>query len=144
MKHFSIQIEIKAAPGRVWEVMSDVERWHEWTASITSVEVLGAGPKGVGSRARIRQPNLPPAKWQVTEWSAGKGFTWVSRGPGLQVTGKHWIKPTATGSTAELSVTYEGLFGALLAWLTGGINDRYLALEANGLKKRSETAAGGV
>ena len=47
MAVFSTTIDIDAPPARVWQVMSDVERWHEWTPSITSIqrldrEVLGS------------------------------------------------------------------------------------------------------
>ena len=37
-----------------------------------------------------------------------------------------------------LSIRYEGLFAKLLAWMTKDINERYLAMEANGLKARCE------
>jgi uncharacterized membrane protein len=138
MTRFHVQVEIQAPPERVWAVMSSIESWQEWTASITKIKRLDSGPLGVGSRALVRQPKLPPAIWKVTEWSEGNGFTWVSRGPALSVTGRHRIEPAPSGSKVELSVTYEGLLGPLLARLTGRINDRYLALEANGLKERSE------
>ena len=37
-----------------------------------------------------------------------------------------------------LSIRYSGMFGDLLAYATRDLNNRYLALEANGLKQRSE------
>jgi hypothetical protein len=37
-----------------------------------------------------------------------------------------------------LSIAYAGSLGPVVAWLTLGINDRYLGLEAAGLKRRSE------
>jgi uncharacterized protein YndB with AHSA1/START domain len=60
MRDFSISANINATPQRVWEVLSDGERWAEWTPSVTSVEILDK-PLRVGSRAMIRQPELPPA-----------------------------------------------------------------------------------
>ena len=47
-------IDIGASREKVWTVMTDVARWPEWTASVTSVEPLGGGPFDVGSRVRIR------------------------------------------------------------------------------------------
>jgi uncharacterized membrane protein len=141
MTHFSITVEIQAPPARVWAVMKDVERWHEWTPSITSITRLDHGPLAVGSRALVRQPKLPPAKWEVTELVDGSGFTWVSRGPGLKVTGRHTVQATQGGSRVTLAIEYSGFFGALLARLTQGLNERYIALEANGLKSQSEASA---
>ena len=138
MTSFSTSIDIPAPPARVWEVMRDVERWHEWTASITSIRKIDAGPLKVGSRAIVRQPKLPPARWRVTQLDPQKGFTWVSTGPGLLVTGRHIIEQTLSGSRVTLAVEYCGALGPLLAWFTGSLNDRYIALEAAGLKRRSE------
>src|SRR5580765_507243 len=63
---FSISVDIRAAPPRVWALISDIEGWPGWTPTVKSVERLDAGPLAVGSRARIRQPKLLPAVWQIT------------------------------------------------------------------------------
>ncbi len=138
-RHFSIDVDIAARPERVWEVMSDVEHWPEWTASVTSIKRLDKGPFTVGSRAIIRQPKFPPALWRVTAIEPNR-FTWKSGMPGMWVFARHSVKPTATGSHVTLSLEYKGLFGSLLGKLTRGITERYLKLEAEGLKRRSETA----
>lgn len=142
-REFSTSIDIAAPPATVWAVMSDVERWHEWTASITSVERLDGGPMGVGSRGKVRQPKLPVAVWKVSDWQPGVGFSWVNRSPGLRVTGKHYVVAAPGGSRATLGIEIEGLFAAVLAWLTGAITVRYIAMEAAGLKQRSEAIAAG-
>jgi uncharacterized membrane protein len=134
----SITVDIRATPQRVWAVLSDVEGWPEWTASVSSIERLDSGPLAVGSRARIRQPRLPPAEWRITSLDKGRGFTWVTRAPGILVTADHVVEARRNGSRATLSIEFEGLLGPLVGWLTRRLNDRYLGLEAAGLKRRSE------
>jgi len=56
----------------------------------------------------------------------------------MWVYGHHAVEPVSGGTRAILSLRFEGMLGGLLARTTAGINDRYLALEAAGLKRRSE------
>jgi carbon monoxide dehydrogenase subunit G len=140
MTDFSIQIEVQAPPARVWDIMRDVERWPEWTPTVTSIRLIDRGPLAVGTRAVVRQPKLPPAKWRVTELDEGRtSFTWVSSGPGVRVIARHSVEALGEGSRATLSLRFAGVLAGLLAYLTRGLNNRYLALEAKGLKQRSES-----
>jgi uncharacterized protein YndB with AHSA1/START domain len=134
---FSIAVDIAAPPERVWAVMSDVEGWPEWTPNVTRVERLDGGPLVVGSRTRIRQPKLLPAIWQVTELRDGRSFTWITRSPGVRVTARHGVEPAPGGTRATLSLWFSGPLATLVAWVTRGLNQRYLALEAKGLDARS-------
>lgn len=140
-RQLSISVDIDAPVERVYEVMIDVERWHEWTPSIREVRRLDPGPLRLGAQARIRQPKFPPALWTVTDIVEGRSFTWVSTGPGLAVSGHHLVAPAAGGSRATLAVEFEGVLGGLWAGLTGGITKRYIAMEAAGLKARAEGRA---
>jgi hypothetical protein len=54
---FSIVVDIKASPDEVAVVSLDVERWPEWTSTMTSARRLNEGLLAVESRARIRQPS---------------------------------------------------------------------------------------
>ena len=141
MKEFSISVDVQAPPSAVWGVMSDVERWHEWTASITRVTRLDPGPLAIGARAHVLQPKLRPADFIVTEFEPGRQFTWVTHSPGIMATARHSVEPVAGGTRARLSVQYDGLLAAPVAWLFGRLTNEYLALEAAGLKKRSEAQA---
>ncbi|WP_433216549.1 SRPBCC family protein [Microtetraspora malaysiensis] len=138
--HFESRIKIAANPERVWEVFSDVERWPEWAESVTSVELAEPGPLKVGSRAKIKQPKLLTAVWEVTELVEGEYFAWVSRSPGVRVVGGHWVEAAPGGTACRLTIDQEGALGPLMARLTGKITTRYLELEAEGLKARSEQA----
>ena len=131
-------MEIQAPPERVWAVLCDVERWPEWTASMKSVRRLDGGPLAAGSRARVAQPKLLPAVWQVTEFDANRSFTWVSRSPGVCVAGGHILEARGSGCRVTLTAQFSGWLGPLMARLMRGISERYLAMEAAGLKQRSE------
>ena len=136
---FSISIDINAAPEHVFAVMRDIERWPEWTPTVTSIERLDEGPLRPGSKARIRQPKLVPAVWVVTAMDeAGHSFIWRTTGPGVSVIAQHFVIAIPGGSRATLSLQFGGFLGGVVARLTSGLNNRYLNIEANGLKRRSE------
>ena len=137
-RQFSISIDINAPADRVYEVMSEIDRWQEWTPSVTSIKRLDTGPFVVGSRAVIRQPKFPPALWTVIAIDGRRSFTWSNRAPGIKVIAHHSVDANGDRSKATLSLKYQGLLGRLLARMTRGITTRYLAMEAKGLKARSE------
>ena len=140
---FRKTIDIDAPPDVAWVVMSDGERWPEWTASVTSVRRLDTGPLRIGSRALIRQPRFPPAVWTVTTLEPGRRFVWKSGMPGMWVYGDHSVEAIPSGTRATLKLSYDGLLARLMGRLTRGITNRYLDMEASGLKKRSEADARG-
>ena len=135
----SITIDIAATPERVWEVLSDVEYWSEWTPTVTMVRRLDEGPLRTGSRAKIRQPRLPETEYVVTELEPGRSFTWVATGPGVLTTARHDAEPLPEGGTrVRLAVSQSGWLGSVMGRFYRGLTDRYLANEASGLKARCE------
>lgn len=135
--HFSTSVHIDAPPDRVLAAMLDIERWPEWTKSVTRIEPLQPGRLAVGSRARIRQPSIPATVWRVTELS-DQGFTWVAGFGPARTIASHRVEPDGGGTRATLSLRFEGFLGPWVARLTKNLNERYLAMEAEGLKARSE------
>jgi hypothetical protein len=109
------------------------------SASVISINRLDEGPLAVGSRVVIRQPRFPPAVWRVTAFEPGTAFTWVYSGVGISVTGDHRIAPAAGGSRVTLSLDYRGIVGWLVATVTTAITNRYIAMEAAGLKRQAES-----
>jgi hypothetical protein len=139
---YELAVDIDAPPDVVWSVMSDVERWSEWTDSITSIERLDAGPFAVGSLARVRQPKLAPAVYRVTELTEGRSFTWEMRSLGAHGVGRHVVEPRGPGgSRAILGVTARGFLVSLLGGWMSRITREYVGMEAAGLKRRSEERA---
>jgi uncharacterized protein YndB with AHSA1/START domain len=133
---FETTRHIDAPPQRVWKVLFDVAHWPEWTPTVDSVELLDDGPLAVGSRARIRQPKLPRAVWEVTEVVDGRSFTWQATGPGLTSIGRHEVVPDDTGSTVTLSIEQAGPMGAVAALVWRRLTQSYVELEAESLDRR--------
>jgi hypothetical protein len=139
--NFQDGITIRADRQRVWAVYSDVERWSEWTDSITSVERLTGTGVEVGTRVRIRQPRLPTAVWEVTVHDPGVSWTWTSKAPGITTVAWHRLLEQVDGSVrVEQGIEQRGPLGWLVGRLYAGLTRRYLAMEAAGLKARCEAA----
>jgi len=138
MRKFDIAVDINAPPDRVWEVMTDIDRWHEWTDSVSSIKRLNNGPFAEGTLVLIKQPKFPPALWKITEIVPEKSFTWTSSGPGFHSVASHRIEKVLNATRVTLSLEYQGLLGGAFGKMTGAITERYMAMEAAGLKKRSE------
>ncbi|KQU70474.1 SRPBCC family protein [Phycicoccus sp. Root101] len=137
----SATIDIAAPPDRVWQVLSDVEHWPEWTDTVRWVRRVDDGALRTGSQAKISQPRIPTVDYVVTELEPGRSFTWVSGGGAALTTARHVLEPLPGGGTRVLlSVKQEGWLGSFVGRFYRGLTDRYLATEAAGLKARSEQA----
>ena len=131
------RIEIDAPPERVWAVWADPVRWPEWTASVTRIEALD-GELRLGARFRIVQPKLPVVVWEVTALEPGASWAWTARSPGVVTVGEHRVRAASAGAVADARLVQEGWIGEIVGRLYRGLSLRYLALEAEGLKRRSE------
>ena len=132
-------IDIAAPHQDVWRIMTDVKRWPEWTASVTSVDLLDQGDLHPGSRVRVRQPRLPAVVWTVTVLEAGRYFEWQNLAPGLKTVAGHRLEGRGgAGARVTLSVGWSGVLAPLMRLVYGNLSRRYVDTEAEGLKRRSE------
>ena len=132
-------VEIDAPPRLVWDVFTDVEHWPDWTASVTSLIGLDAPTLAVGRRFAIKQPGMAKLVWQVTEIDPGKSWTWVQRSPGVRVSARHDVIAQPGGRTlVRQRLDQGGVLGAFVGRLMVTKTKRFLDLEGQGLKARSE------
>jgi uncharacterized membrane protein len=132
-------VEIGAPPQLVWQVFSDVERWPEWTASVTSLVGLDGSALAVGRRFTIKQPGMSKLVWEVTDMEPGASWTWVQRSPGVRVSARHDVSAQPGGRTlVRQQLDQRGVLGAVVGRLMVKKTKRFLELEAQGLKARSE------
>jgi hypothetical protein len=139
---YTVSVDIHASPERIWSELIDVERWPEWTKSVTRVERLEVGPFGLGSRARVKQPKLPPLVWTVTDFQPEQAFTWTASSSGITSVGEHWLRPgDAQTCTVTLAIRQSGPLAPIVGLLTSGLTRRYVNIEAQGLKQRCEAGS---
>lgn len=141
MPVFVTERDIAAPLERVWPVLADVTRWHEWTTSITSVEPLGDPVLVVGARFLVRQPRLQPAEFTVTVCDPPRSFRWVMGSGVLRAVADHALAPAPGGCRVTLRLEYGGLLGGLVAALYRELTVDYMEREAVGLQRRVEGKA---
>lgn len=138
MPTYSYALTVDAPASRVWQVLTEVENWPDLTASMTSVRGLDGPRPAVGARFEIRQPRLRKAVWTVTRLDEGTAFVWESRAPGVVSRGAHLLEPDGDRTALTLTIDQSGVLAWPIGLLAGSTVRRYLMLEAQGIKSRSE------
>lgn len=128
-------IEIDAAPERVWEVLTDLERYGEWNPFIVSAE----GTPQVGGRLTLRMKaggKTFTVRPTVVEANEGRLLRWVGRivVPGVfHADHIHTIEPTSTGARYVQRERFRGglvpLLGKTLAATEAAFQEMNLALK---------------
>jgi uncharacterized membrane protein len=132
-------VEIDAPAPLVWDVFADVERWPEWTASVRRIVPLDGPGIEVGKRFQIKQPRLPNLVWEVTELDPGVSWMWRQRSPGGTTFASHEVVPEDADRTlVRQRIDQRGPVGVAVGALMLRLTKRYLDLEAQGLKAKSE------
>lgn len=140
--NYTRSIRIHAPAEHVWSILIDVERWPEWTASISSVRRLEQGPISVGSRARVKQPKLASMIWTVVGLEPMRTFTWTAISGGVTTLAEHEITSDPDGTvTVTLSFRQTGVLAPIVGLFAAGLTRRYVDMEAEGLKRRSEAGS---
>lgn len=135
-------VEIDAPADVVWDVFTDAERWPEWTTSVTSLVALDGPGIELGKRFEIVQPKMPKLVWTVTAVEPGSSWSWEQRSPGGVTVASHEVVPGAGGGTVvRQRIDQRGPIGVAVGVLMRRLTKKYLELEAQGLKARSESRA---
>jgi uncharacterized membrane protein len=139
---FEKAIDINASQQRVWEVVRDIERWPERIETVDTVELLTPAPIAAGSRVRLKQPKLPEGIWEITAWDAPSFFAWTQKTGGISTGAGHRVEPLAD-DRARLTLTLEmrGLLIPVMALFYRDLTDRYMMLEAEGMKRAAESSS---
>jgi hypothetical protein len=138
---FEQSIDIHARQQRVWDVLSDLEAWPQRIETVDIVELLTPAPVGVGSRVRLKQPRLPEGTWEVTVWDAPSFFEFRQQSGGVTNVAGHRVEALEEGrSRLTLTLDMRGLLVPVVALFWKGLTNRYMTIEAQGMKRAAESA----
>lgn len=138
---FEKTIEIDAPRQRVWEVLSDLGAWPQRIETVDTVELLTPAPITTGSRVRLKQPKMPEGTWEVTAWDAPTSFTWTQKTGGVTSVADHRIEDLGDGrSRLTLTLDMRGLLIPIIGLFYRDLTNRYMSLEAQGMKRAAESA----
>jgi uncharacterized membrane protein len=137
---FEKSIDIDAPQQWVWDVVSALEAWPQRIETVDTLELLTPAPITKGSRVRLKQPKLPEGTWDITAWDAPSFFEWTQKtGAATSVAG-HRVE--ALGELrARLTLTFEmrGFLVPIMALFYKNLTNRYMTLEAEGMKRAAES-----
>lgn len=140
MREIRTEIDISASPLRVWQVLTDFARYHEWNPFIYRVE--GEPFEGAKLRIHITTPAGVNREYspRVTRVVTERELRWLGKVPGL-FSGEHVfaIDPVSDHS---VHLVHKEVFGGLLTSFFGSRLDADVKKgfeEMNAaLKKRAE------
>ena len=138
---FEKSIDIDAPQQRVWDVLSDLEAWPQRIETVDTVELLTPAPISKGSRVRLKQPKLREGTWDVTAWDAPSYFEWRQKETGTTTIAGHRVESLGEGR-ARLTLTLDmrGLLIPIMALFYKDLTNRFMNLEAEGMKRAAESA----
>jgi uncharacterized membrane protein len=138
---FEQSIDIDASQQRVWDVLSDLDAWPRRIETVDVVELLTPSPVGEGSRVRLKQPKLPEGTWDVTVWEAPSYFEWRQKSGGATTVAGHRVEALDEGrSRLTLTLDMRGPLVPVVALFYKGLTNRYMTIEAQGMKGAAESA----
>jgi hypothetical protein len=85
---------------------------------------------------------MPKLTWEVTSIDQGRSWTWRQHSPGATTVATHDVVAIAGGRTlVRQRLDQTGVLGVIVGRMMRPTSNRYLDLEAQGLKARSEATA---
>jgi uncharacterized membrane protein len=136
---FEQTTDVDAPQQRVWDVLTDLEAWPQRIETVDVVELLTPAPLGEGSRVRLKQPKLPEGIWEVTVWDAPSYFEFRQQSGGTTNVAGHRVEALEEGrSRLTLTLDMRGLLAPVVGRIFTGLTNRYMTIEAQGMKRAAE------
>jgi uncharacterized membrane protein len=140
MKVFEHSVEINSPSQVAWSILADLSLWPAWTASMEEVRILDGSAAQLGVRVRIKQPSLRAVVMTIDDWQEGRAFSWSGSSGGVLVRADHVLQPDGRHCVFTQRLVFLGAFSRPVAWFMGSLVERYMGMEADGLKAASQAS----
>lgn len=140
MKEFSVKINIKALPERIWEILTDASSWLEWNTTITRIEGKIARGEKVIVYSKISPGRAFPLR--VSEFTPPKRMVWSDGSPMFFKGERSYdLTPQSDGSVNfEMREVFSGFMAGLITRTIPDMQPSFLEF-ATALKNRAENKA---
>lgn len=137
IKKYEVVRDVRQPRHVVWQLLTDFEKWPQWTPTMTSVKRVSG--ENLGAKFDVKQPKLPAAQLTIVEWTEGKSFTWSSLKRLANMNAHHTLDEIEGSVTrVSLSVEMTGPLAGIVWSLWGRLIKRYVDTESASLKTAAE------
>jgi uncharacterized protein YndB with AHSA1/START domain len=144
MYEFVTKSTIRAAPERVWEILTNADRYSEWNPEIVGIEGRIALGERIRARVKVGGGAIRSVPLRVTTLEAPSRMEWIGGLPLGLFTGRRIFTVTPRDERVEfcMLVQMSGLLASLMVKSTG---DRQPEIDSfsSALKTRAEQSPGG-
>jgi uncharacterized protein YndB with AHSA1/START domain len=133
------EIEINAAPEKVWFRLTDAATWHEWYFNASNVEFLNQKDGHLKADTKFKWRTFGAnLNTEIAEFVPNERIAWRATGLGIEAYHAWLITPTEKGCRVLTEETQHGWLCRLGKLLMPNRMFRYHQIWLEGLKKKAE------
>lgn len=134
------QLAVKASPGLVWDILTDINAWSEWQSAISSARA--SVPLAEGSRFKWKSGGLTIAS-TVQSVELNHRITWTGKSIGTDARHTWTVEAQNGGALVSTEEQTSGWLVGMLKLFMPSFLDKSLDVWMRDLKVKAEAAAGG-
>jgi uncharacterized protein YndB with AHSA1/START domain len=141
MFEFTTRCAIRAAPERVWEILTNAAHYFEWNPEIVGVEGVMALGQRIRAKVKVTGGAIRTVPLRVTAFDAPSRMEWTGGLPLGLFTGKRILTVTLRDGASEFCMLVQ-MSGPLASLMVKAVGNRQVEIDgfSSALKARAEEA----